>query len=144
MKSVIKSLRVMQRMERLATALYRAQVRAFRQEQIIERLRAATDNEQEHAETLSESIHKLGGTPAQIGIFFQMAGTILGFFTTLCSKKFLLKTDIWIEEQAIKDYGAFLQKVDFDEETVSLINRIVDDEKRHVATWQDSIELLKS
>ena len=143
MKSVIGSLKVMQRMERLATALYRAQVQAFREEKIIERLRAATTNEQEHAETLKERIKKLGGTPSGTGIFFQVAGTILGFFTTLCGKNFLLKTDIWIEEHAIKDYGAFLQEVEFDEETVSLINRIVDDEKRHVETWQDSVELLK-
>ena len=143
MDEVMSSLRVMQRMERFATQLYRMQVRAFREHEIVYRLRAAAANEQEHADTLRERIEELKGIPSRTGIFYEIAGTLLGFATILLSKVFLLKTDIWIEKQAVKDYGDFLQKVDFDDKSVALINKIVGDEKKHIETWESSIQILR-
>lgn len=143
MDEVVSSLRVMQRMERLATQLYRMQIRAFREQEIANRLKAAAANEQEHADTLRERIEELKGTPPRTAIFYQMAGALLGFTTTLLGKVFLLKTDTWIEKRAVKDYGDFLQKVDFDEKSVALINKIIEDEKRHVETWDNYIQILK-
>lgn len=143
MSKVVSSLSFMQRMERLATQVYRTQVRTFREHEIGDRFRAAAVNEQEHADTLRQRIEQLNGTPSKTGIFFQMAGTVLGFTIILLGKVRLLKTDIWIEQRAVKDYGNFLQKVDFDETSVALINKIVGDEKRHIETWEKSIRTLK-
>lgn len=143
MNQVISSLRVMQRMERFATEVYRTQVRAFPEQEIAERLKAAAANEREHADTLRGRIEELRETPSQVGVFYQMAGTLLGFITTLVGKLFILKTDIWIEKRAVKDYSDFLQKVDFDEKSAGLLHRIIGDEKRHIETWENSIEILK-
>jgi len=143
MGEAISSLRVMQRMERLATQVYRTQIRAFRGHEIAERLKIAAENEQEHADTLAKLIKELRGNTSKIGIFYQVAGTILGFITTLLGKVFLLKADLFIERRAVRDYGNFLQKVDFDEKSVALINKIVGDEKRHIETLDNSIQLLK-
>jgi len=143
MDKAISSLRFMQRMERLATQVYKKQIRRFGEHEIADRLKAAAANEQEHADTLTKRIEELKGTPSRMGIFFQIAGTVLGFKTTLLSKVLLIKIDIWIEKRAVEDYGKFLQKVEFGETSVTLINKIVEDEKRHIETWEDSIKLLK-
>jgi len=143
MGKAVSSLKVMQRMERFATHVYLTQIRAFRGHEIADRLRAAAVNEQEHADTLAERIETLGGTPSRAGIFYQMAGTLLGIAMALLGRVFLLKADLFIERRAVRDYGDFLQKVDFDEKSVALINKIIEDEKRHIETWDNSIEILK-
>ncbi|MFQ5996303.1 MAG: ferritin-like domain-containing protein [Dehalococcoidales bacterium] len=144
MSKILSSLRLMQRMERFATQVYRNQTRAFGEHDIADKLQRASDNEKEHADTLSKRLHELKGAPSKTGILFDIAGAILGFKTTLISKVFLLKTDIWIEKRAVRDYSDFLQKVDFDEETKALLSRIIEDEKKHIETWNSSIKVLKS
>ncbi len=74
---------------------------------------------------------------------FNIAGAILGIKTTLTGKIFLLKTVIWIEKRAVRDYGNFLQKHDFDEETKDLLRRIIGGEKKHIETWSISVKDLK-
>jgi len=56
----------------------------------------------------------------------------------------VLKADIWIEKRAIRDYGNFLRKLELDEGTVDLIERIIIDEDRHVDTWQNCRKILES
>ena len=46
MSSAISSLKMMYNMERLATALYKAQTRAFHEKEMLNRLTAAAANEQ--------------------------------------------------------------------------------------------------
>jgi demethoxyubiquinone hydroxylase (CLK1/Coq7/Cat5 family) len=70
--------------------VYRTQIRAFRQHEIAERLKVAAGNEQEHADTLTKRIKELRGNTSRIGIFYQVAGTILGFITTLLGEVSLL------------------------------------------------------
>ena len=57
---------------------------------------------------------------------------------------FILKTDIRVEKKAVKDYGDFLQRVDFDEKSRALIQKNLDDEKMHIKRWEDSIEILRA
>ena len=52
-------------------------------------------------------------------------------------------TDILVEKRAIMEYRSFMNRVEFDDESVGLIERIVVDEERHVATWQNAIKILK-
>jgi len=130
-------------MERLATKAYQTQVRAFTGSEIADRLKAATSNEQEHIDLLTKRLKELKSAPSKIGILFHMAGVILGIKSTLLGKVLLLKIDVWIEKKAVQDYGRFLQKVHFDEATVTLINNIIQDEKRHIETWEDSIKIVK-
>ena len=58
-------------------------------------------------------------------------------------KLFTLRTDIRVKERAIKDYHGFLKRIEFDEETTALIEKIIVDEQRHVDTWEDSVKILQ-
>ena len=143
MTKVINSLKFMYNMERFATEIYRTQRSAFVEKEIADRLSAAADNEQQHADNLQERILALNKAPSRLGFLFQIAGRLLGLVTKSLGKIFILKTDIRIEKCAIKDYRSFLGKVEFDKKSVGLIERIIADEVRHVETWENSIEMLE-
>ena len=140
----LNSLKFMYNMERFATEIYQTQRRAFAKTEIADKLRAATENEQQHANNLQGRILELNGNPSRLGFSFQIAGSILGLGTRSLGRLFMLKTDIWIEKRAIKDYRSFLKSVGFDEKSVGLIERIIIDEERHVDTWENSIKILKT
>ncbi len=144
MGKVFLSLKFMYNMERFATQIYRTQRKAFAEEEISERLKAAADNEQQHVNNLKARIVELNGSPSRLGFLFQMIGRVLGFITRIFGKLTILKADVWVEQRAIKDYGFFLNKIEFDEKTVALIRTIIKDEERHVSTWQNSMEILKA
>jgi len=144
MNQVMKALRKMHNMERLATEIYRMQTGAFSDEkELADRLHAAMLNEQEHIDNLKARIEDLGGSTSALGVAFQMAGKIMGRVPTLLGKNSVFKTDIWIEEKAIQDYGAFLQKLDFDAKSRDVIEQNTQDERVHVRRWKESIEILK-
>lgn len=144
MNEVLGALRQMHNIERFAVEIYRTQTRAFpREKRIADRLKAAMANEREHENDLQARIRELGGIPSWQGSFFQMAGMLLGFATTILGKMFLLKTDIRIEKRAVRDYEDFLRKVDFDEKSRRLIQKNVEDEKVHIRRWKDSIKMLQ-
>ena len=144
MNEVLRALRKMHNIERFAVEIYRAQIRAFPEKEIADRLKAAMANEQEHVNDLRARIGELGGSCSWLGFFFQMTGRLLGFTTILLGKLFLLKTDIRLEKRAVKDYGDFLQKVDFDEKSRGLIQKNLVDEKVHIKRWEESIEILQA
>jgi bacterioferritin len=143
MSKTINSLKFTYNMERFATQIYRTQRGAFKQEEIIKRLVAAADNEQQHVDILNERILELHGTPSRLGFLFQTAGRILGLVVRITGNIFILKTDIWVEKRAVKDYRGYLNKIEFDRETITLIERIILDEQRHIETWENSIKMLK-
>ena len=142
MNNVMHSLRKMHNIERLATEVYRAQIPAFPEKEIADRLKAAMSNEQEHIDDLKRRIEELGGTTSWLGFFFHMAGKSWGFATRLRGKMFILKVDMWLERKAVRDYDDFLQRVDFDEKSRALILKNIEDEKMHIKRWEDSIEIL--
>lgn len=144
MNETLRTLRKLHNVERFAVEIYRTQIGAFPEKEIADRLRAAMANEQEHVNDLQERIGELGGSRSWLGFFFQRAGRLLGFTTTLLGKVFLLKTDIRVEKRAVKDYGDFLQKVDFDEKSRGLIQKNIEDEKAHIKMWEESIEILQA
>ena len=142
MNEVLGALRQMHNIERFAVEIYRAQIRAFSEQEIADRLKAAMANEQEHVDDLQARIGALGGSPSWLGFFFQMAGKFLGFTTTLLGKTFILKTDIRVDSRAVRDYSDFLQRIDFDEKSRSLVQKNLEDEKVHIKRWEESLELL--
>ena len=85
---------------------------------------------------------ELKGKRSRLGFLFQTAGCFTGFMAGILGRKFALKADIRIEKRAIKDYGNYLQNIEFDDESISLIKRIIADEERHVETWQNVLKTL--
>lgn len=144
MNEAMKALRKMHNLDRLATEIYRVQTGAFREEEeIADRLQAAMLNEQEHIDDLRARIDELGGSASLPGLAFRVAGKTLGMTTRLLGENCVLRTDIRIEEKAIKDYSTFLERVDFDAKSRDLIVKNTEDESLHVRRWRDSIEILK-
>jgi demethoxyubiquinone hydroxylase (CLK1/Coq7/Cat5 family) len=142
MNEVLSSLKVMQRMERLATNVYKQQIRGFKGETLV-KLQKAYENEKEHAATLAETIRKHQGSPSKAGFLFSFAGGTAGVITLLLGKKNLFKIDTYIEEMAVKDYTKFVTQITYDKDTTTLLNRIIGDEKRHIENWGDAIKSLK-
>jgi len=136
------ALRQMHNIERFATEIYRVQRRIFTEPVLIDRLTAAMNNEQEHIDNLLERIISQGGTYSWFGTAFEVAGKIFGFVTTLFGKGFLFKADIKVEEKAVKDYGIFLNTIDFDAKSRKLIAKNLEDEKVHIERWKDSLDML--
>jgi bacterioferritin len=138
----LRTLRKLHNVERFAVEIYRMQISAFTEKEIADRLKAAMATEQEHVTDLRARIGELGGSYSWLGFLFQTAGKLLGFSITLLGKVFLLNTDIWVERRAVKDYGDFLQKVDFDEKSRGLVQKNLEDEKAHIKMWEESIKIL--
>ncbi|HEY94514.1 MAG TPA: ferritin-like domain-containing protein [Dehalococcoidia bacterium] len=138
----ITSLKFMYNMERFATQIYLTQRRVFDQEWMLRKLNAAAENEQEHVNVLRKRILELQGNRSHIGFLFQTAARILGSIAGIFGQEFLLKVDVFVEKRAIKDYGTFLNRVKFDEDTIKLINRVIADEVFHKDNWESSIEEL--
>ena len=138
----IPSLKFMYNMERFATQIYLTQLSVFDEESILKKLSAAAENEQEHVNVLRKRILELQGSRSHLGFLFQAAARILGTLAGFFGKEFILKVDVFVENRAINDYGAFLRRVKFDEDTVTLINRIIADELFQKDTWKSSLEEL--
>ncbi|MFA5368346.1 MAG: demethoxyubiquinone hydroxylase family protein [Dehalococcoidia bacterium] len=136
MGNVIGSLNVMYNIERAATAIYKAQAGAFRgNAAVYKTFKAATANEQEHADGLKARVAELKGRGSFMGWFFALGGMMIGVVSRIMGKKRVMKTNIWVEKKAVKDYGAFLEKVNFDETSAALIRKNIGDEQRHVDNW---------
>lgn len=136
MGNVIGSLNTMYNIERAATAIYKAQAGAFCADAAVyEVFKAATANEQEHADGLKARVAELKGKGSFMGWFFALGGMMIGIATRIMGKKRIMKTNIWVEQKAVKDYGAFLEKVNFDETSAALIKKNIGDEQRHVNNW---------
>jgi demethoxyubiquinone hydroxylase (CLK1/Coq7/Cat5 family) len=129
MDKTTSSLKVMQRMERLATNVYRYQIHGFKGA-MADTLQKAYENEKEHAATLSETLRKHRSSPQAIGLFFAMAGGIAGLFTRIVSKRTLFSIDTYVEKKAVEDYTKFITAIKYNQETIALLNRIIEDEKR--------------
>jgi demethoxyubiquinone hydroxylase (CLK1/Coq7/Cat5 family) len=136
MSNVIGSLNTMYNIERAATAIYKAQAGAFRGNTAVhETFKAAMANEQEHADGLRARVAELKGRLSFLGWLFALGGMKIGFITRIMGKKRMMKTNIWVEKKAVKDYGAFLERVNFDEKSAALIKKNIGDEQRHVDNW---------
>ena len=140
----VSLLKFMYNMERFATQIYRTQRKAFTDADIVGKLVAAAENEQQHADDLHKRVLALGGTPSRLGFLFRLAGKLTGLLTRGLGKRSIPKADIWVERRAIRDYRSFLNRARFDDESVALIERIISDEKWHVDTWEGLAKTLKS
>jgi rubrerythrin len=139
MDSVKNSLHFMHCMERFATEVYRTQRGAFKKSDLDGEFKAATENEHEHAVSLKNRVIEVKGESARVGFLFKIAGILLGILTRIFGKRCILRADIMVEKRAIKDYDSFVNRIDFDEQTMTLLRRIIQDEERHVENWRNAL-----
>lgn len=140
MQKTLISLNFMYCMERFATQIYLTQSGAFDDKNIVQQLKDASANEEEHVQQLRTQIKKLKGSVYPFGFLFQTAGVILGIITRLSGKRNLFKADTFVENRAVKDYSSFLRAIPFDSDTVELIRNIIKDEEIHIVNWKKAGE----
>ena len=143
MDNIKNSLHFMHCMERFATEVYRTQRGAFRKSELADEFKAATENEHEHAVSLRKRVIEVKGVPARMGFLFHAAGILVGILTRIFGKRCILRADIMVEKRAIKDYDSFVNRIDFDEQTMALLRRIIQDEVRHVENWRNALASLE-
>jgi demethoxyubiquinone hydroxylase (CLK1/Coq7/Cat5 family) len=143
MNKEVYALKFMYNMERFATQIYLTQRRAFAGSEIKDKLEKASTNERQHVEYLQKRVIELNEVPSRFGFLFQLVGILMGLITMCLGRLFILKADTWVEKRAIKDYGSFIKKLNFDRETESLLKKIIKDEEKHVETWQNSVKVLR-
>ena len=143
MSSVSNSLNFMYNMEQFATQIYLVQKEAFVGSDVVDKLTAASANEQTHVDILRAQLLELKIAPSWLGFLFKAAATLSGTATVIMGKSTVLKAAIFVEKRAIKDYGNHLKQINYDEKTVALLKRIIADEEIHVETWQKALAALK-
>jgi rubrerythrin len=140
MSKALISLNFMHCMERFATQIYLTQRGAFNDRAMAQKLTDASDNERGHVQKLQAGIKKLNGRVYPFGWIFQFMGVVIGLSTRLAGKLNLFKADTFVEIRAVKDYSSFLQKVQFDPDTIQSIRGIIADEEKHIINWKKARE----
>jgi demethoxyubiquinone hydroxylase (CLK1/Coq7/Cat5 family) len=142
-REVLKAFRALVNLEIMAVRIYRGQRwRLGRSEITAERLADAIATEEKHERELAARRQELGGSPSMLSPFYAVAGWVIGFVPSLLGQRAALKTSIWVEERAVKDYQQMLDQVPFDDESRVLVQQNQEDEREHIRMWQESLAKL--
>ena len=140
---VLKAFRAMVNLEIMAVRIYRGQRwRLGRSEITAEALAKAIAIEERHVSDLASRRQELGGSPSMLSPFYALAGWLIGFLPSLLGQRAALKTGIWVEERAVKDYQQLLDRVPFDDESRALVERNQEEEREHIRMWEESLAKL--
>ena len=130
-------------LEVMAVRIYRGQRwRLGRSEITAKALAKAIAIEERHERDLASRRQELGGSPSLLSPFYALVGWLLGFVPSLLGQRAALKTGIWVEERAVKDYQRLLDRVPFDDESRALVQRNQEDEREHIKMWEESLAKL--
>jgi len=140
---VLRAFRAMVNLEIMAVRIYRGQRwRLGRSEITAEPLAKAITIEERHERDLASRRRELGGSPSMLSPFYALAGWVIGFAPSILGQRAALKTSIWVEERAVKDYQRLLDRVPFDDESRALVQRNQEDEREHIRMWEESLAKL--
>ena len=130
-------------LEVMAVRVYRGQRwRLGRSEIAAEALAKALAIEERHVRDLASRRQELGGSSSLLSPFYALVGWLLGFVPSLLGQRAALKTSIWVETRAVKDYQRLLDRAPFDDESRALVQRNQEDEREHIRMWEESLAKL--
>ena len=142
-REVLRAFRALVNLEIMAVRVYRGQRwRLGRSEVTAEALEKAIAVEEKHVRDLASRRQELGGSPSVLSPFYAVAGWLIGFVPSLLGQRAALKTSIWVEERAVKDYQRVLDRVPFDDESRALIQQNQEDEREHIRMWEECLAKL--
>jgi len=142
-REILRAFRALVNLEIMAVRVYRGQRwRLGRSEVTAEALEKAIAVEEKHVRDLASRRQKLGGSPSVLSPFYAVAGWLLGFVPSLLGQRAALKTSIWVEERAVKDYQRVLDRVPFDDESRALVQQNQEDEREHIRMWEECLAKL--
>ena len=140
---VLGALRALVNLEIMAVRIYRGQRwRLGRSEITAEALAEAIAVEERHVRDFDSRRQELGGSRSMLSPFYAVAGWLIGFIPSLLGQRAALKTGIWVEERAVKDYQRLLDRVPFDDESRALVERNQEDEREHIRMWEEAVAKL--
>jgi len=124
--------------------LYTAQSRAMDDIYLSKTLERVAVIEQQHVDNIAEKIRELGGEPTLLGdIAAPLLGKFMGKVTGFIGPIMVLKTDIALEEKAMRDYKDLILKAGQDEELFSLLWANLIDEDLHTAWFANKVKELE-
>ncbi len=138
-RSIKHALRTLHNFELMAVNIYRFQITRSKSEQN-RRLLAAMLNEMTHYQDFTYKLYEYGFRPSVFRIFFWLVGLFLGLGSRILGDKWVLKTGIWVEKNAVVHYGHLLNSVKFDEDTRKMVEKDRADEQCHIETWQEILK----
>lgn len=139
LKGIKKALLTLHCLEMTATNIYRYQITAERSE-LNRDLIAAMCNEMTHYQDFQVKLLEYGWRPSKLVWAYGIAGAVLGIWSRLRGRKAILKTGIWVETRAVREYGQLLKEVDWDEETRKVVEKNQADEDGHIQRWQKLLQ----
>ena len=142
-REVLRAFGALVNLEIMAVRIYRGQRwRLGRSEVAAEVLEKAIAVEERHVRDFTSRRQELGGSPSVLSPFYAVAGWLIGFVPSLLGQRAALKTGIWVEERAVKDYQQILDRVPFDDESRALVQQNQEDEREHIRMWEECLAKL--
>jgi demethoxyubiquinone hydroxylase (CLK1/Coq7/Cat5 family) len=133
--AVRRRLRTLHMLEIMAVNIYKCQVGGTDGD-LETALAAAMCNEMTHMQDFQTKLYEFGFTPSKLRGRFWLVGYAFGLGSRFLGRKARLRMGIWSENKAVEHYGRLLGEVDWEEETRTIIEKDLADERGHVARWR--------
>jgi len=136
LKRIKEGLQTLHTLETMAVNIYKFQITKKKSDLNLQ-LIGAMGNEMTHLQDFQIKLFEYGFKPSMIRFLYWIVGFKFGFFSRLLGTKAILKTDIWVEKQAVRHYDLLLREIDWDEDTRKIIEKDQADEYGHIKRWKD-------
>lgn len=123
--------------------LYTAQARAAEDIYLARTLARIAAIEQQHVDNIAAEIRRLGGKPTRLGdVIAPLLGKAVGTITGAAGTEAVLKTDITLEEKAMKDYKDLILRAGGDPGLFAVLWDNLIDEDLHTAWFANKLREL--
>lgn len=142
LKSIKKGLQAFHTLETMAVNIYKFQISKKETGHDLQ-LIVAMANEMTHLQDFQVKLYEYGFRPSRLRFLYWLAGFGFGFFSRVIGQKVVLKTDIWVEEMAVRHYQELLREIEWDDEIRKVIEKNQADEFGHIQRWQVLLKRLE-
>jgi len=145
-QKVIRKLNWFYSLELNQVDLYSEESRKTSDQYLKKTLERIANIEQQHAETIAQTINELGKKPTAVGnVLAPALGKITGKSISMMGMENLLKFNIILEKKAMKDYRNFILKIHptYKELAHILYSNLID-EDLHIAWFTKKLKKLNS
>jgi demethoxyubiquinone hydroxylase (CLK1/Coq7/Cat5 family) len=141
--AIKKGLLALNTLEIMAQTIYRFQI-TKEPTPLNHQLITAMCNEMTHYQDFQVKLYEYGFRPSLWRCFFWFAGMAMGYISRLKGRQAMLKVDVWIETMAVHHYDRLLERIDWDPQTRSIIEKNQSDEYGHIDRWQELLGSVES
>jgi ubiquinone biosynthesis monooxygenase Coq7 len=141
-RKIKPALRALTNLELMAQTIYRYELTAERSE-FTRQLIAALLNEMGHFQDFQVKVYEYGWFPGIIRFGYWWVGWFFGVSSRLRGRRAMLKTNIWLEEKAVRHYTEFLKWDVWDADTRRVLEKDLADEVGHVERWRNFLVEMK-